>query len=372
MASFYGGVLAERIASFYGGVLAARIASFYGGVLAERMASFYGSVLAARIASFYGGVLAARMASFYGGVLAVCWRCVGGVLAVCCWRIRGSPLGSCFPLWQFVGDMGISSGILLNQPATAVGHVETTAPTTCLVWSRAQLHDMCRRSPPIAAVVQAAVQADVVRNLASGDCDTDRELVHRLWTSRYASILGSILVAGSVDARTRLKLLHYRRSHGVTAGEHEASLASHGWSAAEFEAGRMSPDGQGGRLAHGQVRGQLTHPAVPHPTTRAASPRPNPAPSTPTHLTPLCSAPTPNPPSSRPAPPHPIPPRRTPTPPPNPQLKGQHAIKRPDADTLHKEGPLTLWDHRTVRAWHGTRWSYVCDCVAWHAVVICV
>jgi hypothetical protein len=48
---------------------------------------------------------------------------------------------------QFIGDMGLSSGIAISQPVRGVATVTTNQQTTCLVWSRAALHDLLEREP---------------------------------------------------------------------------------------------------------------------------------------------------------------------------------------------------------------------------------
>ena len=48
---------------------------------------------------------------------------------------------------QFIGDMGLSSGIAISQPVRGVATVTTNQQTTCLVWSRAALHELLEREP---------------------------------------------------------------------------------------------------------------------------------------------------------------------------------------------------------------------------------
>ena len=48
---------------------------------------------------------------------------------------------------QFIGDMGLSSGIAISQPVRGVASVTTNQQTTCLVWSRAALHELLEREP---------------------------------------------------------------------------------------------------------------------------------------------------------------------------------------------------------------------------------
>ena len=58
---------------------------------------------------------------------------------------------------QFVGDMGLSSGITVAVPMRGVATVTTNQQTTCLVWSRQRLIDLMEANPRLAAAFQAAL-----------------------------------------------------------------------------------------------------------------------------------------------------------------------------------------------------------------------
>ena len=59
---------------------------------------------------------------------------------------------------QFIGDMGLSSGIAISQPVRGVATVTTNQQTTCLVWSRAALHELLEREPMLR--VRASVNGE--------------------------------------------------------------------------------------------------------------------------------------------------------------------------------------------------------------------
>ena len=66
---------------------------------------------------------------------------------------------------QFIGDMGLSSGIFISAPVRGVATVTTNAQTTCLVWPRKVLCELLESQPALAAAFQSTVAADVMRKL---------------------------------------------------------------------------------------------------------------------------------------------------------------------------------------------------------------
>lgn len=133
---------------------------------------------------------------------------------------------------QFVGDMGLSSGISIAQPIKGIATVTTNQQTTCLAWPRDRLHELLSTHPHLAAAFQAAVAADVMRNLHH-----DRENHQDMWRARYAAVLEALLSGGRVSEQQRIALGQFRSSHRITAAEHAETLHTCGWSADQFEEG---------------------------------------------------------------------------------------------------------------------------------------
>ena len=140
---------------------------------------------------------------------------------------------------QFIGDMGLSSGIRISTPVTSPNGVTTSAQTTCLVWRRQQLYQALDQRPELAAAFQAAVGADLVRKLQEPTA-ADAESRHRLWELRYAAIVEAVLASGEASSEQRQQLAHYRATHNVGDAAHRDALRASGWSEAEFEAGRRA------------------------------------------------------------------------------------------------------------------------------------
>ena len=112
---------------------------------------------------------------------------------------------------QFIGDMGLSSGIRISTPVTSPNGVTTSAQTTCLVWRSQQLYQALDQRPELAAAFQAAVGADLVRKLQEPTA-ADAESRHRLWELRYAAIVEAVLASGEASSEQRQQLAHYRAS----------------------------------------------------------------------------------------------------------------------------------------------------------------
>ena len=140
---------------------------------------------------------------------------------------------------QFIGDMGLSSGIRISTPVTSPNGVTTSAQTTCLVWRRQQLYQALDQRPELAAAFQAAVGADLVRKLQEPTA-ADAESRHRLWELRYAAIVEAVLASGEASSEQRQQLAHYRATHNVGDAAHRDALRASGWSEAEFETGRRA------------------------------------------------------------------------------------------------------------------------------------
>jgi len=139
---------------------------------------------------------------------------------------------------QFIGDMGLSSGISIKGPVHGVAHVETNQQTTCLVWRRQQLFEMMDGNPDINAAVRAAVMSDVVRK----QCDPMRgeeQQLRAMWRARYGSILRAVFVGGTVSQIQREQLRAFRGTHMISHAEHVRLLRECGWSEQEFESGRL-------------------------------------------------------------------------------------------------------------------------------------
>lgn len=146
---------------------------------------------------------------------------------------------------QFVGDMGLSSGITLTVPVRGVANVMTNQQTTCLVWGRKQLASLLDSNPKLAHSFQAAVGADVLRKMRDTDAVEDEEtgksqraVQQEMWRARYESILASVLSAGEVTSLQRQQLHQFRDIHHVTEAEHTDFLMSSGWSTREYEEGQ--------------------------------------------------------------------------------------------------------------------------------------
>lgn len=134
---------------------------------------------------------------------------------------------------QFVGDMGLSSGISIAQPIKGIATVTTNQQTTCLVWPRDLLDQLLNSSEILAAAFQAAVAADVMRNLS----DPDRENHGDLWRARYASLLEALLESGQCSQLQRSQLEQFRSIHRISKEEHAAVLDACGWTAAQYAEG---------------------------------------------------------------------------------------------------------------------------------------
>ena len=145
---------------------------------------------------------------------------------------------------QFIGDMGLSSGISISGPVRGVATVTTNQQTTCLVWPRKELQELLDRQPQLAAAFQSAVAADVMRKLqdhdgVDGEEDEEkhRQVQHSLWRARYSSVLSAVLDGGEVTAQQRQQLASFRAVHRLSDEEHESVLASNGWTMAQYEDG---------------------------------------------------------------------------------------------------------------------------------------
>jgi len=149
---------------------------------------------------------------------------------------------------QFIGDMGLSSGIVLEGPVLGVAHVETNTQTTCLVWRRQQISELMDSSPLIAAAVRAAVSEDVVRKHSSPHAASKSEHVGELWRARYASILHAVLAPGELSEQQREQLRQYRTTHGISDEAHALLLRENAWSPAEYEEGKRLESAPPSRL----------------------------------------------------------------------------------------------------------------------------
>lgn len=165
---------------------------------------------------------------------------------------------------QFVGDMGISSGIAVPGPVTGVARVETTKQTTCLVWRRQLLHELMQDSPELANAMQAAVSADVVRKLQDPDTRVgDPDMWQRMWRARYGSVLKAVLDEGKITPTHRQQLSQFRDLHQVTEQDHQRILEQAGWTVDQFEVGERphAAPGAEGRAAR-QSRKRLSRSAT--------------------------------------------------------------------------------------------------------------
>ena len=104
---------------------------------------------------------------------------------------------------QFIGDMGLSSGIDIPRPVRGVATVTTNQQTTCLVWTREKLCELLEGSPRLAASFHAAVSADVMRKFQDPSRDPGGSDAAALWRGRYASVLEAVLSTGEVSDRPR-------------------------------------------------------------------------------------------------------------------------------------------------------------------------
>ena len=143
---------------------------------------------------------------------------------------------------QFIGDMGLSSGITVGTAVKGVATVTTNQQTTCLVWSRAQLAELLERQPQLASAFQSAVSADVMRKLQGSMAEGEDEELHRksqhdLWRARYGSVLEAVLETGEITALQRQQLQQFREIHKVEEEEHNTLVLSNGWTIAQYEEG---------------------------------------------------------------------------------------------------------------------------------------
>ena len=167
---------------------------------------------------------------------------------------------------QFVGEMGLSSGIHLASPVLGVAHVETSEQTTVLVWSRRVLSELMDSSDALASGIRGAITADVVRKTrrleleASSSTNTESvqrhgEQMEELWNARYASIIGALTSEGSISEEQREQVRSYRNLHQITGEAHVRALALQGWSASEFEAGERGESAKPGSAASADTAG---------------------------------------------------------------------------------------------------------------------
>lgn len=138
---------------------------------------------------------------------------------------------------QFIGDMGLSSGIDISRPVRGVATVSTNQQTTCLVWTRENLCEVLESSPRLAASFHAAVSADVMRKFQDPSRDPGGSDAAALWRGRYASVLEAVLSTGAVGEQLKGQLEHFRSIHRISAEEHVKMVAACGWSVAEYAAG---------------------------------------------------------------------------------------------------------------------------------------
>lgn len=88
---------------------------------------------------------------------------------------------------QFIGDMGLSSGISVTSPLKGVATVTTNQQTTALVWPRSQLLELLDANPKLAQSFQAALAADVMRKMRDPEREDDEEQRNKsrdLWRAR--------------------------------------------------------------------------------------------------------------------------------------------------------------------------------------------
>lgn len=141
---------------------------------------------------------------------------------------------------QFIGEMGLASGLTISSPMKGVAKVVTNQQTTCLVWRRHNLHELMKAHPEIKSGIQAAISADMFRNLQDPESYPDPQIAHRMWLARYSSLLSALLAEGAVSDTQRAQLEAFRESHHVSRKEHQSVLQSCGWSEAEFATGSKS------------------------------------------------------------------------------------------------------------------------------------
>lgn len=55
---------------------------------------------------------------------------------------------------QFIGEFGMTCGMMIRDPVESVARVVTDQQTTCLVWQRQQLHDLVEAKPELRAAIQ--------------------------------------------------------------------------------------------------------------------------------------------------------------------------------------------------------------------------
>lgn len=125
---------------------------------------------------------------------------------------------------QFIGDMGLSSGITITQPVRGVATVVTNQQTTALIWPREKLLELLDGSPKLAQSFVAALSADAMHKLRDPEREDDevqRTVSAALWRARYASVLSAVLSAGEVSDELREKLGRFRQLCSVDDEQHE-------------------------------------------------------------------------------------------------------------------------------------------------------
>ncbi|KAL1520675.1 hypothetical protein AB1Y20_022244 [Prymnesium parvum] len=141
---------------------------------------------------------------------------------------------------QFIGEMGLGSGLAISSPMKGVSTVVTNQQTTCLVWRRHKLYELLKAHPDIKSALQAAISADILRKLQNRATYTDPSVAHRMWLARYSSVLSALLAQGDLTDTHRAQLEAFRESHHVSHLEHLEALRACGWSEAEFATGKRA------------------------------------------------------------------------------------------------------------------------------------
>jgi hypothetical protein len=152
---------------------------------------------------------------------------------------------------QFIGDMGLSSGIAISQPVRGVATVTTNQQTTCLVWSRAALHELLEREPMLR-----------VRASVNGECEW-RVALRAPWGE------GGGLCTCMLAIHTRHSHSHAppRHSHCMQAAfQHALHASAHHGAAPPFPTGGLPTGLERRRAPKVGECGRPAQDAAPFPT----------------------------------------------------------------------------------------------------------
>ena len=149
---------------------------------------------------------------------------------------------------QFCSENGMHAGLGLRGTVTSCCTVKAVGGVVYMLrWDRTELMHLLELNKSMYRALQACLSWDIVSKLksqrvllASGHIDDpERWTVKRREQSlaRYSAILQNMLAHPGYLNERKEKLARYREIHQVEDRDHQAALASVGWTVAEFGSG---------------------------------------------------------------------------------------------------------------------------------------